>query len=387
MLAEFRSSRPLLRFAPVRGDRWSACRLEGCSSQYRPGAVEAMCRFVGPPVFGDDLVAHVARRRAAHLSVVEGLDGVERQRAVLDARQVGPSGDSAVWRCRRYAVRDLQPSPCRVWRRGGPVTEVDASASFLREQLAAVGRQRVSLDQRRARLAEALRVLERDALPAAGGRALASATPSDEAAPFSARILGVLRRSGPLARAQLVANFASAVKPSTVDSSAHRLQARGLVKKVGSRFVLAESSVSDSPTDGDGVAPQSLASLPDRSSGVVDAALGEAEADTHAQVGVGARSERRGPSGPTARVSDPDDEVPPKISLRARVHEAVLTGVAGTRKSLHELFAAQGVRASQVDSAVSGLTRLGKVRCVGRGVVVAVDPAPPSGTAAAGSPA
>ena len=63
---------------------------------------------------GDDLTAHVDRLRTAHLAVVEGLDGVEQERAVLDACQRSPSGDSPVRRRCGRAVRDLQEEQRRL---------------------------------------------------------------------------------------------------------------------------------------------------------------------------------------------------------------------------------------------------------------------------------
>ena len=65
---------------------------------------------------GDDLAAHVDRLRTAHLAVVEGLDGVEQERAVLDACQSSPSGDSPVRRRCGRAVRDLQDEHLRLHR-------------------------------------------------------------------------------------------------------------------------------------------------------------------------------------------------------------------------------------------------------------------------------
>ena len=63
---------------------------------------------------GNDLAAHVDRLRTAHLAVVEGLDGVDQERAVLDACQNSPSGDSPVRRRCGRAVRDLQEEQRRL---------------------------------------------------------------------------------------------------------------------------------------------------------------------------------------------------------------------------------------------------------------------------------
>lgn len=56
----------------------------------------------------DDLAAHLDRLRTAHLAVVEGVDRVEQERALLDACQSGHSGDSPARRCSGRAVRDLE---------------------------------------------------------------------------------------------------------------------------------------------------------------------------------------------------------------------------------------------------------------------------------------
>ena len=65
---------------------------------------------------GDDLAAYVDRLRTAHLVVVEGLDGVEQERAVLDACQYRPTGDSPVQRRFGRALRDLQEGQLQLHR-------------------------------------------------------------------------------------------------------------------------------------------------------------------------------------------------------------------------------------------------------------------------------
>ena len=56
----------------------------------------------------DDLAVSVDRLRSAHAVLAECVDGVEQERAVLDACQRGSSGDSPVRRRCGRAVRDLQ---------------------------------------------------------------------------------------------------------------------------------------------------------------------------------------------------------------------------------------------------------------------------------------
>lgn len=63
---------------------------------------------------GDDLAVHVDRVRAAHLAVVEALDGVEQERSDLDARQGTSSGDSPMRRCCGRAVRNFQEEQLRL---------------------------------------------------------------------------------------------------------------------------------------------------------------------------------------------------------------------------------------------------------------------------------
>ena len=65
---------------------------------------------------GDDVAAHVDRLRTAHLVVVEGRDGVEQERAVLDACQYSPTRDSPVQRRFGRALRDLQEGQLQLHR-------------------------------------------------------------------------------------------------------------------------------------------------------------------------------------------------------------------------------------------------------------------------------
>ena len=60
------------------------------------------------------LAAHVDRLRTAYFAVVETLDGVEQERAALDACQSSPAADSPVRRRYGRAVRDLQEEQLRL---------------------------------------------------------------------------------------------------------------------------------------------------------------------------------------------------------------------------------------------------------------------------------
>ena len=267
------------------------------------------------------------------------------------------------------SVCGAHPPRCDV--RCTRVAEIAASALFLREQLAAIDRQRDALDLHRALLTEALEVLERDVspvLPLAGPDPRpVPATPLEEPPTLAMRILGVLRKSGPLTRRQLLSAFEGTdVKAGTLDSAVYRLKARRLVDKCGARFAVVEPEPSDA-----------------RSSGVADRAVEQGVVETRGdEANAVSGAEERAPSAVTSvGVPDADDPVP----LTVRVHEAVATGVAGTRRDLLHHFAAHGVGASKVDSALSNLRRHRKLRSVGGGVIV-VGSGASSGTAHAGSP-
>ena len=185
------------------------------------------------------------------------------------------------------------PPPCDV--RCRRVTEISASISFLREQLGALDRQREALDSQRVRLTEALEVLERDvspALPLAGrgpAPVVARPTPPEEPATLAARILDVLRTSGPLNRREFLQAFAdTTVKPGTLDSALYRLKRRGLVEKRGTRFAVVEPQPSDAGYDGEVVGSGSALSPSgsDRSSGPVDVSVDQDEAHTEGEVDV-----------------------------------------------------------------------------------------------------
>ena len=62
----------------------------------------------------DDLAAHVDRLRTAYFAVVETLDGVEQERAALDACRSSPAADSPVRRRCGRARRDLEEEQFRL---------------------------------------------------------------------------------------------------------------------------------------------------------------------------------------------------------------------------------------------------------------------------------
>ena len=272
------------------------------------------------------------------------------------------------------------------------MTEISASIAFIREQLGALDRQREALDLQCVRLTEALEVLERDvvsaALPLAGrgpAPVVAGGTPPEEPATLAMRILDLLRSSGPLNRRQLLQAFVgTAVKPGTVDSAVYRLVRRRMVEKRGERFAVVGPQPSDAGYDGEvaGSGSPVSPSGSDRSSGPVDASVEQDRVHTGGEVDVVSGADMGAPSAVADRVPDADDARP----LTPRVHDAVASGIAGTRSALLRHFAAQGVPATKVDSALSGLRRRRKLKSVGGGVIVVVGSDEPSGTANAGSP-
>ena len=270
---------------------------------------------------------------------------------------------------------------------------ISASISFLREQLDALDRQREALDLQRVRLTEALEVLDRDVVSPAlllAGRGpapvVAGGTPPEERPTLAMRILDVLRSSGPLNRRQLLQAFAgTGVKPGTLDSAVHRLVRRRLVDKRGAGFAVVEPQ-QPSVAGHDGEVAGSRSAVPpsrsDGSSGPVDASVEQDRVHTGGEVDVVSGADMGAPSAVADRVPDADDARP----LTPRVHDAVASGIAGTRSALLRHFAAQGVPATKVDSALSGLRRRRKLKSVGGGVIAVVGSDEPSAPANAGSP-
>ena len=239
--------------------------------------------------------------------------------------------------------------------------EVTESIVFLRERIA-------GLDRQRARLARALEALQDGSPPSvcASPPPLDGASGPEDPPTLATQILGVLRKSGPLNRRQLLRAFEATVKAGTVDSAAYRLKERGLVVKRGDRFAIAESEAAVADAGAEAVA----SSAPDRSSGPVRAAveLGAPQVPDDLRVVPVAEDRVRAAAAPPEPVPDEDNAVP----LTVRVHQAVVTGVAGTRRALVRYFAPQGFSESAVDAALSGLRQRGKLRSVGRGMIVVV---------------
>ena len=242
------------------------------------------------------------------------------------------------------------------------MTEVIESIAFLRERIA-------GLDRQRARLVRALEALQDESTPS--GRAsplpLDGASAPEDPLSLATRIFGVLRKSGPLSRRQLLRAFEDTdVKAGTLDSAVYRLKERGLLDKRGDRFGIAESEAAAAGA----AAETGASSASDRPSGPVGAAVEHGAPQVLGDRWVVPVGEDRARAGavPPDRVPDENNAVP----LTVRVHEAVVTGVAGTRRALVRHFGEQAIPESAVDTALSGLRRRGKLKSVGRGKIVVV---------------
>ena len=259
-----------------------------------------------------------------------------------------------------FSVGIRRPSPLDT--RCSRMTEVIESIAFLRERIA-------GLDRQRARLVRALEALQDESTPS--GRAsplpLDGASAPEDPLSLATRIFGVLRKSGPLSRRQLLRAFEDTdVKAGTLDSAVYRLKERGLLDKRGDRFGIAESEAAAAGA----AAETGASSASDRSSGPVGAAVEHGAPQVLGDRRVVPVGEDRARAGavPPDRVPDENNAVP----LTVRVHEAVVTGVAGTRRALVRHFGEQAIPESAVDTALSGLRRRGKLKSVGRGKIVVV---------------
>ena len=251
------------------------------------------------------------------------------------------------------------------------MTEVAASIVFLRERIAGLDRQRVSL-------VRALEVLQGESPPSVGeSRSPLDGASGEEDPPTrAAQILGVLRKSGPLTRREILRAFeGAAVKASSLDSTVYRLKERGLIVKRGARFAIPEPHQVVAAPGAEAVA----SSAPDRSTGPVRAPveLGVPQVQGDRRVVPVAEDRAAAAAAPPEPVPDEDHAGP----LTVRVCQAVVTGVAGTRRDLVRHFAPQGFSESAVDAALSGLRKRGKLRSVGRGAIVVVGSGASSETA------
>ena len=259
-----------------------------------------------------------------------------------------------------FSVRNRRPSPLDT--RCSRMTEVAESIDFLRERIA-------GLDRQRARLVRAIEALQDTSTPSVPPSPLPldGASAPEDPPKLAARILGVLRKSGPLNRRQLLRAFEDTdVKAGTLDSAVYRLKDRGLVDKRGDRFGIAESEAAAA-----GVGAEAGASSPsDGFSGPVGVAVEHGAPQVLRDRRVVPVIVHRAPVAavPPDRVPDDDNAVP----LTVRVHEAVVTGVASTRRALVRHFGEQGIPKSAVDTALSGLRKRRKLKSAGRGKIVVV---------------
>ena len=252
---------------------------------------------------------------------------------------------------------------CRI-RGGAEMTEVAESIAFLRERIA-------GLERQRACLARALEALQDESPPPvrASPPALDGVSAPEERPTLATQILDVLRMSGPLNRRQFLRAFENTdVKAGTLDSAIYRLKERGLVDKRGDRFSVAGSEGTAAGSAAEVVAPPSSAS--DRSSGPVGGAVEPGAPQVPGDLRVVPVAEDRA----RAAVAPPDPvlEEDNAVSFTAKVYEAAVTGVAGTRSVMVQHFVQQGFEESAVDSALSDLRRRRKLKSGGRGVIVVV---------------
>ena len=229
--------------------------------------------------------------------------------------------------------------------------DVRVVLSRVREGLVAVSRRREELqrelgdlDREYARLAAAAEVMERHVGDDAGS---SSSDDSAHPLPLTERILDALVAGSAKRRSDLLPLFEpSGVNANTLDSAVRRLIDKGLVRRQGRRLVVVSASASD-PGTSDGDRRQA------------DPATVVAEP---ASVGNGGSSavsgQEDGPGGTAlAPLPIPVDDVP----LTVKVHEAVATSVATTRRALIRHFAVQGVKGSAVDNALANLRKRGRL--------------------------
>ena len=290
----------------------------------------------------DDLVAHIGRLRAAHaafLASVDGVDGVERECALLDACKRSPTRDSPEQRRFGRAVLKLQAVQLRLCR-------------FLVElEPHAVGS---SGEPVRSRTSASASVPDRSSGPRDAG--------------LDDGLVHTGGNTGVVAGAETRASSAADGVPDA-DHAA----------PITARFGIAESEAAAAGA----AAEAGASSASDRSSGPVGAAVEHGAPQVLGDrrvVPVGEEPVRAG-AVPPDRVPDEDNAVP----LTVRVHEAVVTGVAGTRRALVRHFGEQAIPESAVDTALSGLRKRAKLKSVGRGKIVVVGSGASPGPADANS--
>ena len=219
---------------------------------------------------------------------------------------------------------------------------LDASVAFLQEQLAALDLQRKALDLERAPIVKALAAL-REHLPSSP---VPDVPVPGEEPTLAAQILDLLRKHGPLKRAQLVKFFREkGVNPSTLDSAVYRFKKRGVIGQRDGAFFLLELQPSTVGADAGLVAPTPSDSPPSS---------------------VGNRPGRPPADRPTTDLDPVAVEAAP--SNRARVRKALFDLGGATRSTLVKHFAPQGLQAVSVDSALSALRANGVVERRANGV-------------------
>ena len=241
-----------------------------------------------------------------------------------------------------------------------------AVLSSVEDRLAAVARRREELERQCAdvvreydRLAGTVSTMkEHAALAGQPSSAEASVDP-----PVTGRVLDALVGSSANSRATLLRHFRPlGVKENTVDSAITRLKKRGAIRQRGKILLPTESS-----------SPPSVAQSPQPSavSGVVqeraDRGAVRVEADPvraprAAAVAIPDEDSADAAPAPRASTADrPSKRDADRPSYRDQVLDAVVALGPAPRSALVEYLGPRGLLAGRVDTALSGLTRLGRL--------------------------
>ena len=252
----------------------------------------------------------------------------------------------------------------------------------LRQKLSILDAQQAVLDRRRESLETALSALQESS---PGPVLIPPVSPSvvseDEEPVLAQRVLGVLRRAGPLPRARLVEIFReSDVNPSTLDSALYRLKHRGVVGKRGRAFFVV-SPAAALESSGAGRDASLPAQKPSSGSPPVapEPPLPASGIDPNRvdPPPVGVEAGRAG----TVPASDEDSahaaSAPPAASAdgpsnREQVFDALVALGPSTRRALVGHLGTRGIQGGSVDTALKGLRSLTKVERRADGVYVVV---------------
>ena len=243
-----------------------------------------------------------------------------------------------------------------------------AVLSSVEDRLAVVARRREELERQCAdvarehdRLAATVSVMKEHA----GLVGQPSAAESSPDPPVTDRVLDAIVGSSADSRASLLQLFRPlGVNENSIDSAIKRLKKRGIIQQRGKALVPVESPSSAS------VAQPSPESAPsDVGQGPAVRVAAPLEAEGHA-TSPGAVMDPAGDSGDAAaasRASSAD-----RSSKRAQVLDAVVALDSATRPAIVAHLAPRGITGANVDSALKGLRRVGKLKRRAGGVYVVV---------------